>query len=50
MLCGMQAQAPQAAFEAVLDTVRPHLDDREWASLAQALGRDPQPGLVGAAG
>ncbi len=50
MLSGMQAQAPRAAFEAVLDTVRPHLDDREWASLAQALGRAPQPGLVGAAG
>lgn len=49
MLRGMQAQAPRPAFEAVLDTVRPHLDDREWASLARALGRAPQPGLVGAA-
>jgi hypothetical protein len=50
MLCGMQAQAPQPAFEAVLDTVRPHLDAREWASLARALGRAPQPGLVAAVG
>lgn len=48
MLGGMQAQAPQPAFEAVLDTVRPHLDAREWASLARTLGRAPQPGLVGA--
>lgn len=49
MLCGMQAQAPQQVFEAVLDTVRPHLDDREWSRLSQALGRAPQPGLVASA-
>ncbi len=38
MLRGMQAQAPAPAFAAVIDTVRPHLTDREWGKLARALG------------
>ncbi|AMO22912.1 hypothetical protein GCM10027034_34140 [Ramlibacter solisilvae] len=37
MLGGMKANAPAAAFEAVLDTVRPHLTPREWDKLARAL-------------
>jgi hypothetical protein len=37
MLGGMKQHAPAPAFQAVLDTVRPHLTDREWAKLARAL-------------
>lgn len=43
---GMRASAPPAAFEALLDTVRPHLATHEWAKLARALGLAPVPGLV----
>jgi iron-sulfur cluster repair protein YtfE (RIC family) len=38
MLQGMRANAPAPAFQAALDTVRPHLTAREWDKLAQALG------------
>ena len=46
MLAGMQAGAPAEAFAAVLDAVRPHLTDNEWAKLARSLGLPPVPGLV----
>lgn len=46
LLGGMQAGAPAAAFQAVLDVIRPHLDDTAWDKLARALGVPQQPGLV----
>jgi hypothetical protein len=47
MLSGMQREAPAPAFAAVIDTVRPHLKDREWLKLARSLALPPVPGLVG---
>jgi len=38
VLGGMKQHAPAPAFQAVLDTVRPHLTEREWAKLARSLG------------
>lgn len=46
VLADMRGKAPAPAFEAVLATVQPHLDAREWAKLARALGLPPAPGLV----
>lgn len=46
VLGGMKAHAPAAAFEAVIDVVRPHLDIRDWAKLASALGIPQQQGLA----
>jgi hypothetical protein len=46
MLSGMQASAPAPAFQAVIDTVRPHLTDGEWGKLARSLGLAPVQGLV----
>jgi hypothetical protein len=46
ILGGMKAGAPAAAFQAVLDAVRPHLDDNAWNQLARAIGVAQQPGLV----
>lgn len=43
---GMKAQAPAEAFAAILDVVRPHLDDSAWDKLARAIGIAQQPGLV----
>jgi len=37
MLSGVRQNAPAPAFHAVLDNVRPHLSDTEWAKLARAL-------------
>jgi hypothetical protein len=37
MLSDVQRNAPPPAFQAVLDTVRPHLSAREWEKLAQGL-------------
>lgn len=37
MLQGMRANAPAPAFQAALDTVRPHLTAREWDKLESAL-------------
>jgi hypothetical protein len=45
VLGGMRAGAPAEAFAAVIDAVRPHLDDRAWDQLARALGIPQQPGL-----
>lgn len=46
MLGEMQAQMPPEAMRAVLDIVRPHLDDNAWAKLARALRIPPVPGLM----
>ena len=45
-LGGMQAGAPAQAFAAVLEVVRPQLDEPAWNQLARALGIAQQPGLV----
>lgn len=37
LLQGMRANAPAPAFQAALDTVRPHLTAREWEKLAADL-------------
>jgi hypothetical protein len=37
MLQDMRWHAPAPAFQAAIDTVRPHLTDREWDKLARAL-------------
>ena len=37
MLSGVRQNAPAPAFHAMLDTVRPHLSDAEWAKLARSL-------------
>ena len=37
LLGGIRQNAPAPAFQAILDTVRPHLTDNEWAKLARAL-------------
>ncbi len=46
ILGGMKAGAPAAAFQAVLEAVRPHLDDSAWGQLARAIGVAQQPGLT----
>lgn len=46
LLGEMQAGMPPENFRAVLDIVRPTLDDSAWAKLARALGLPPVPGLV----
>jgi iron-sulfur cluster repair protein YtfE (RIC family) len=46
MLSGVRQSAPAPAFQAILDTVRPHLTDGEWAKLARGLGLPAVPGLV----
>jgi hypothetical protein len=38
VLQGIRALAPAPVFPAVIDTVRPHLTQREWDKLATALG------------
>ncbi len=48
MLADMRAKAPAPAFQAMLDTVQPHLNTREWAKLTRALEIAPVPGLVAA--
>jgi len=48
MLGAMQQQMPPEAMRAVLDVVRPHLNDAAWAKLARALRIPIVPGLVGA--
>lgn len=37
VLSGIRQNAPAPAFQAILDTVRPHLSDNEWAKLARGL-------------
>ena len=38
LLDGIRAKAPAPAFQAILDTVQPHLTQQEWAKLARGLG------------
>ena len=42
----VRAKAPAPAFQAMLDTARPHLTEREWAKLAKALNLPAVAGLV----
>jgi len=46
VLSGIRQNAPAPAFQAILDTVRPHLTEYEWAKLSRALGLPAVPGLV----
>ena len=46
VLGDMRAKAPPPAFQAVLDTVRPHLTTAEWGKLARALALPAAPGLA----
>jgi hypothetical protein len=46
MLTGMRQEAPAPAFQAVLDTVQPHLSPRDWAKLAKGLGLPAVAGLM----
>lgn len=46
MLGGMRQGAPAEAFQAVLDTVRPHLNDRDWAKLSRGLAIPATLGLA----
>lgn len=46
VLADMQRHAPASAFAAVLDVVRPYLDDTAWAKLARSLQLPCVPGLV----
>jgi hypothetical protein len=48
LLLDMRSKAPPAVFEAVIDTIRPHLDDAAWAKLARGLCIGAVPGLVSA--
>jgi hypothetical protein len=38
LLDGIRAKAPAPAFQAILDTVKPHLTQQEWVKLARGLG------------
>ncbi len=46
MMGDMKAHAPAPAFAAAIDTVRPHLSEREWLKLARALDLPVVAGLV----
>jgi hypothetical protein len=46
MLADVRFNAPAPAFRAMLDTVRPHLTEREWEKLARSLNLPAVPGLV----
>lgn len=46
LLADIRAKAPAPVFQAILDTVQPHLTQREWAKLARALDIAPVPGLA----
>lgn len=41
LLSDIRAKAPAPAFQAILDTVRPHLSHAEWAKLARSLDLVP---------
>jgi len=41
MLGGVRANAPEGVFTALVDHVRPHLDERAWSRLGPDLGLDP---------
>lgn len=46
LLSDVRSKVPAPAFQAMLDTVQPHLTQTEWTKLARALGLPPVPGLV----
>ncbi len=49
LLNGIKFGMPPEAFVHLVDSLRPHLDQRAWAKLAPAIGLPQQPGLVHAA-
>lgn len=42
----IRSKIPAPAFEAMLDAVRPHMADGDWAKLTRSLGMSPVPGLI----
>lgn len=44
----LQAKAPLAVVEAMLDVARAHLSQRDWAKLARSVNLPPVPGLMNA--
>lgn len=46
LLADIRAKAPAPAFQAILDTVQPHLTQAEWGKLARGLGLAPAAGLA----
>jgi hypothetical protein len=46
LLADIRSKAPAPAFQAMLDTVQPHLTPGEWAKLARALELQAVPGLA----
>ena len=46
LLGDIRAKAPAPAFQAILETVQPHLSQQEWGKLMRALDLPPAPGLV----
>lgn len=46
LLVDIRGKAPAPAFQALLDTVQPHLSTHEWAKLARALALPAAPGLA----
>lgn len=46
ILRGMRGGAPEPVFQAVVEGVRPFLDDAGWGKLCVALEMAPQPGLT----
>ncbi|MES2936976.1 MAG: hypothetical protein V4864_04795 [Pseudomonadota bacterium] len=46
LLSDIRGKAPAPAFEAMLNVVRPHLGEGEWAKLARGLGLPVAPGLA----
>ncbi|MES2972575.1 MAG: hemerythrin domain-containing protein [Pseudomonadota bacterium] len=46
MLGDIRSKAPAQVFDAIIDTVRPHLSDNEWVKLARALQLPVAAGLV----
>jgi len=46
LLAGMQAAAPAPVLAAVLDTVQPHLSQRDWAKLSSALAPARMPAWI----
>ncbi len=50
IMSGMRAKAPPAAFDEVLDVVRPQLDSTAWGKLSRMLGLDKLSDRVAAMG
>ena len=48
LLSDIRSKAPAPAFQAILDTVQPHLTTAEWGKLARGLGLQAAPRLAAA--